>query len=172
MFPNRTRFAAPATRASSVSSSSSSSIVAASRQYSTETIEQPDFTEDEHYETQTANRVVYVTFVEVSPRAGCRVLNAEEYSGALMMCFLPATSPDDALARLHNRLDKEKLDIVTLSFRSEGGVLPAVIFFPASKKEPATEGCRQAPGCRQKNARLRQAVVHRWQQRYCRQHHV
>ena len=80
------------------------------------TIEQPDFTEDEHYETQTANRVVYVTFVEVSPRAGCRVLNAEEYSGALMMCFLPATSPDDALARLHNRLDKEKLDIVSVEY--------------------------------------------------------
>lgn len=32
------------------------------------------------------------------------------------MCFLPATSPDDALARLHNRLDKEKLDIVSVEY--------------------------------------------------------
>lgn len=80
------------------------------------TIEHFEFADEEDHETQTASRVVYVTFVEVSPRAGCRVLNADKCCGALTMCFLPATSPDDALARLQNRLDKEKLDIVSVEY--------------------------------------------------------
>lgn len=80
------------------------------------TIERPEFAEDDRHETRTATRVVYVTFVEVSPRADCRILNANECCGALTMCFLPATSPDGALARLQDRLDKERLDIVSVEY--------------------------------------------------------
>lgn len=80
------------------------------------TTEQPEFSRDDYRETKTAPRVVYVTFVEVSPRAGCRVLNADEHCGALTMCFLPAGSPDDALAQLKQRLDEERLDIVSVEY--------------------------------------------------------
>jgi hypothetical protein len=80
------------------------------------TIERSEFIEDEGRETKTSGRTVYVTFVEVRPRAGCRILSTDEFSGALTMCFLPANSPDDALGRLQNCLDAERLDIVSVDY--------------------------------------------------------
>lgn len=80
------------------------------------TTERPEFADDERRNTQTASQVVYVTFVEVRPLAGCRVLDANEYCGALTMCFLPASSPDDALGKLQQRLDEEQLDIVSVEY--------------------------------------------------------
>lgn len=32
------------------------------------------------------------------------------------MCFLPASSPDDALARLQTRLDEEQLEILSVEY--------------------------------------------------------
>lgn len=80
------------------------------------TTERPEFADDEHRNTKTASQVVYVTFVEVRPLAGCRVLDADEFAGALTMCFLPASSPDAALAKLQQRLDEEHLEIVSVEY--------------------------------------------------------
>lgn len=78
--------------------------------------ERPEFADDEHQNTKTARQVVYVTFVEVRPLADCRVLDATEFVGALTMCFLPASSPDAALAKLQQRLDEEHLEIVSVEY--------------------------------------------------------
>lgn len=80
------------------------------------TIERSEFTEDDGRETKTSGLTVYVTFVEVRPRAGCRLLSTDEFSGALTMCFLPADSPDDALGQLQDCLDAERLDIVSVDY--------------------------------------------------------
>ena len=80
------------------------------------TIERSEFTEGEGHETKTSRRTVYVTFVEVRPRTGCRLLSTDEFSGALTMCFLPANSPDDALGQLQDCLEAERLDIVSVDY--------------------------------------------------------
>lgn len=88
------------------------------------TIDQPDFESKKLRDTQLASAVVYVAFAEVKPRHGCRVLNASEYRGALAMCFLPASCPDDALSKLEARLEKEKLELVAIEYCVDASAMP------------------------------------------------